>query len=284
MCCDAMLDPAGSTFPRRRSRANPFVRYRRCPMRTTWPARTAWRTSDYARSSSSWTPRSRGWTATGSRRRRSRVRPRSASGSACPGAACGSRTRPATSSGSHKARHLFGLLLHLEVVERLGLVDAAGATATWPSPAAATRRWPRPSWRARRRAPLRVFVPPDADPAVVARLARPGRAGHGVPARSRRARRSHLRRAARRRCRRARCPSPVRATRTGWRSRAGRRSATRWSRTSWQPGCALDDVVVQVGGGALASAVAGVRRGRGAWACLPRMPRLHTVQTRGLAA
>ena len=72
-------------------------------------------------------------------------------------------------SGSHKARHLFGLLIHLEVVERLGRVDredrphlaiasCGNAALAAAVVAAAGRRV------------LEVFVPTDADPVVVARL------------------------------------------------------------------------------------------------------------------
>jgi threonine synthase len=72
-------------------------------------------------------------------------------------------------SGSHKARHLFGVLVHLEVVERLGWTDPAarpelavascGNAALAAAVVAAAGGWP-----------LRVFVPEDADPAVLARL------------------------------------------------------------------------------------------------------------------
>jgi threonine synthase len=72
-------------------------------------------------------------------------------------------------SGSHKARHLFGLLVYLEVAERIGLVDAAerpalaiascgnAALAAAVVAAAGRRR-------------LDVFVPVDADPPVVTAL------------------------------------------------------------------------------------------------------------------
>ena len=76
-------------------------------------------------------------------------------------------------SGSHKGRHLFGLGLHLAVVEHLGLADAAhrrplaiascgnAALAAAVVAAAGERK-------------LLVFVPADADPAVVARLSELG--------------------------------------------------------------------------------------------------------------
>src|SRR4029079_12486682 len=72
-------------------------------------------------------------------------------------------------SGSHKARHLFGLLVWLEVAERIGLADpeerrdlgiaSCGNAALSAAVVAAAGR---------RR--LRVFVPMDADPLVLERL------------------------------------------------------------------------------------------------------------------
>ena len=72
-------------------------------------------------------------------------------------------------SGSHKARHLFGVLVWLEVAERLGLADPAerrdlaiascGNAALAAAVVAAAGGWR-----------LRVFVPTNADPAVLRRL------------------------------------------------------------------------------------------------------------------
>jgi threonine synthase len=72
-------------------------------------------------------------------------------------------------SGSHKARHLFGVLIHLKAVERLGLADrsrrrelavaSCGNAALAAALVAAAERWP-----------LRVFVSADADPVVATRL------------------------------------------------------------------------------------------------------------------
>ena len=72
-------------------------------------------------------------------------------------------------AGSHKGRHLMGLLLHLEVAERLWLAgpadrrDLAIASCGNATLAAAVV-----ARAARRR--LRVFVPMDAEAAVVGRL------------------------------------------------------------------------------------------------------------------
>jgi threonine dehydratase len=76
-------------------------------------------------------------------------------------------------AGSHKARHLFTILLHLRTAESLGLspwsgtadrpplaIASCGNAAYAASTLAAAVAWP-----------LRVFVPPNADPVVLARLA-----------------------------------------------------------------------------------------------------------------
>ncbi len=72
-------------------------------------------------------------------------------------------------SGSHKARHLFGLLVFLEVVERLGRADPAHrrhlAIASCGNAALAAAVVAAAGHRV-----LDVFVPVDADPAVVERL------------------------------------------------------------------------------------------------------------------
>ena len=72
-------------------------------------------------------------------------------------------------SGSHKGRHLMGVLVHLTVMERIGILDAAhrrdlaiascGNAALAAAVVARAGGWP-----------LRVFVPPDADESVLRRL------------------------------------------------------------------------------------------------------------------
>ncbi len=74
-------------------------------------------------------------------------------------------------AGSHKGRHLFGLALHLEVVERIGLTTRAAsdrrglAIASCGNAALAAAVVARAAGR-----PLSVFIPVDADPRVVERL------------------------------------------------------------------------------------------------------------------
>lgn len=71
-------------------------------------------------------------------------------------------------SGSHKARHLMGILLYLEVLDRIGLGSGRGqplAIASCGNAALAAAVLARAARR-----PLSVFIPPDAEPSVVARL------------------------------------------------------------------------------------------------------------------
>ena len=72
-------------------------------------------------------------------------------------------------SGSHKGRHLMGVLIHLAVMERCGLLDPARrpelAVASCGNAALAAAVLARAGgWR------LTVFVPPDADPRVIRQL------------------------------------------------------------------------------------------------------------------
>jgi threonine synthase len=71
-------------------------------------------------------------------------------------------------SGSHKARHLMGLMVHLQVAERIGLAPAGGpdlAIASCGNAALAAAVVARAARRT-----LRVFVPTWADPTVLGRL------------------------------------------------------------------------------------------------------------------
>ncbi len=91
-------------------------------------------------------------------------------------------------SGSHKARHLFGVLLWLEVAERVSLADPDRrrdlAIASCGNAALAAAVVAAAGGRT-----LRVFVPVDADPVVMERLEQLGARRHRLPARARRSRR-----------------------------------------------------------------------------------------------
>lgn len=180
-------------------------------------------------------------------------------------------------SGSHKGRHLMGLLLHLEVVERLGMTANAprphlaiascgnAALAAAVVAAAGDRR-------------LRVFVPVDADPLVLDRLRElgahvvvcprePGVAGDPTYLRLR----TDLLSGA--------IPFTCQGTENGLAIEGGLTLGYEIASDLAAAGEELDHVVVQVGGGALASAVVQGLREAVDLGALHRMPRVHTVQT-----
>jgi threonine synthase len=167
-------------------------------------------------------------------------------------------------AGSHKARHLMGILLHIEVAERLGLVHerAPLAIASCGNAALAAAVLAEAVGRA-----LTVFVPVDADPGVLEQL---DRLGASVV-----------------RCERSATetgdPTLVRledAIAAGalpftCQGRANGLAIEGGSTLAYEmmsSGVRLDHLVVQVGGGALASACV---QGMGP------LPRFSTVQTEG---
>ena len=174
-------------------------------------------------------------------------------------------------SGSHKARHLFGVLVYLEVAERLGraterpdlaIASCGNAALAAAVVAAAGERT------------LRVFVPVDADPRVLHRLEElgalvtvcprtPGVPGDPTVARLVQA----LAEGA--------LPFTCQGNLNGLAVEGGETLA-------WEMASAaerIERLIVQVGGGALASACShGFREAHALAACDPR-PRIDTVQT-----
>ena len=181
--------------------------------------------------------------------------------------------------GSHKARHLFALLLHLEVVERLGLVDAAArpdlAIASCGNAALAAA-----VVAAAGRRHLRVFVPTDAEPAVVARL-RALEADVRVCAREPGVPGDPTYQALRASLAAGALPFTCQGNENGLTIQGGETIGYEMVAALAAEGTELDDIVVQVGGGALASAVAAAFCEAVAFGVLPRAPRLHTMQTEG---
>jgi threonine synthase len=181
-------------------------------------------------------------------------------------------------SGSHKARHLFGLLVHLEVMERLGRADSAHrphlAIASCGNAALAAA-----VIAAAGRRVLDVFVPVDADPLVVARLTEldarvtvcprePGVPGDPTYHRLRGA----LEEGA--------LPFTCQGNENGLAVEGGFTLGYEMA-AALSDGPALDRLVVQVGGGALASACIESIDDSVAMGALPRAPRFHAVQTMG---
>jgi threonine synthase len=204
-------------------------------------------------------------------------------------------------SGSHKARHLMGLLIYLEVVERVGLAMAGEpdlAIASCGNAALAAAVVAKAGDRS-----LVVFVPAWGDPKVIARLkelganvnvvtrqegtagdptyhalkfaCRPPRdvAASGTPTSARSARGQSGFRGA--------LPFTCQGNENGLAIEGGMTLGYELASHLAKEGATLDRLFVQVGGGALASAVIQGLREAQELGALDRMPRIHTVQTAG---
>jgi len=175
-------------------------------------------------------------------------------------------------AGSHKARHLMGILLYLAVVEGADKPPLAIASCGNAALAAAVLA------RAAART-LHVFVPPSAEPAVLDRLHAlgatvvacprlPGERGDPCVRRFHEALRAGA------------LPLCCQGNENGLAIDGGETLVYEML-GSGAP--SLDDLVVQVGGGALASACMQASARAVATGLLTRAPRIHTVQTRGAA-
>jgi threonine synthase len=177
-------------------------------------------------------------------------------------------------SGSHKARHLFGVLVWLEVAELVGLADSAArrglAIASCGNAALAAAIVARAG--ARR---LEVFVPTGADPVVLERLEELGATVTTCPRDGLPGDPSY------RRLLRAiedgALPFTCQGNLNGLAVEGGQTLG--WELAS--SGEPIDRLVVQVGGGALASACIHALREGVAVGAMGAVPRFDTVQTEG---
>lgn len=188
-------------------------------------------------------------------------------------------------SGSHKARHLMGLLVYLEVVERAGLAAGAAAGAAIGGPDLAIASCGNAALAAAvvaraggRR--LRVFVPTSADPVVVTRLEALGAhltvcpREEGVPGDPTYHR---LQQAVREGALPFTCQGPD----NGLTIEGGKTLGYEIVSDLASAGGALDRLFIQTGGGALASSVIQALQDAVRLGALKRMPRIHAVQTLG---
>jgi len=175
-------------------------------------------------------------------------------------------------AGSHKARHLMGILLFLAVTEEGDRPPLAIASCGNAALAAAVLA------RAAQRA-LQVFVPPDAEQAVLARLHElgatvvtcpraPGERGDPCVRRFREALRAGA------------LPLCCQGNENGLAIDGGETLIHEMLGTGVPP---LDHLVVQVGGGALGSACLQALARVSAAGRLTRAPRVHLLQTQGAA-
>jgi threonine synthase len=180
-------------------------------------------------------------------------------------------------SGSHKGRHLMGVLIHLATMEACGLLDPARrpdlAIASCGNAALAAAVTARAGgW------PLTVFVPPGADAGTVDRLrelaanvvACPREPGVlGDPA--------YLR--LRQELKNGALPFTTQGPENGLAIEGGQTLGYELATDLGQSN--LDHLIVQVGGGALASSCVQALREAADLGELARLPRIHTVQTTG---
>jgi threonine synthase len=182
-------------------------------------------------------------------------------------------------SGSHKGRHLMGVLIHLAVMEECGILDprnrrglaiaSCGNAALAAAVVARAGGWP-----------LTVFVPPDAHPGIVSRLRdlrakvvtcsrEPGVLGDPAYLRLR----QELAGGA--------VPFTTQGNENGLNIEGGETLGYELvTGLAGLPG-GLDHLIVQVGGGALASACIQAFREAADLGALDQLPRVHTVQTSG---
>ena len=186
-------------------------------------------------------------------------------------------------SGSHKARHLMGVMLYLEVLERAGLpawdavrgrrlaIASCGNAALAAAVVARAAGWP-----------LDVFIPPAASPAVVARLRdlgasvavcerRAGEAGDPTFLRFTEAVAAGA------------IPFGVQGTMNGLAVEGGRTLAFEMAEQLRDAGAAPRWLLAQVGGGALASGLAQGFALAVSAGVLPALPALVAVQTEACA-
>lgn len=187
-------------------------------------------------------------------------------------------------AGSHKARHLFGVALHLDVSERLG---AAGSMHT---PAPPPQRLAIASCgnaalaaavvaRAMNRS-LDVYVPPDAEPPVLRQLGDLGAALHTCP-RTPGAWGDPCYLAFRNALLQGALPFCCQGPENGLTIEGGQTLTHEVIQSLRAQDLEADRFFVQVGGGALGSACAQALRQARDCGLISRLPRLHTVQTRG---
>jgi threonine synthase len=182
-------------------------------------------------------------------------------------------------SGTHKGRHLMGVLVHLAVMEDISLVDPRNcpdlAIASCGNAALAAAVVARAGGRR-----LTVFVPPDANPGVVGQLGRLGadivvcpreRGVLGDPA--------YLR--LREKLDQGALPFTAQGNENGLNLEGGETLGYELVTDLASLPSGLDHLIIQVGGGALASSCIQALGEAAELGALDRLPRIHTVQTFG---
>jgi threonine synthase len=182
-------------------------------------------------------------------------------------------------AGSHKARHLFGVALYLEIEAaarpsaprpRLAIASCGNAALAAATLARAMGR------------PLDVYVPPDAEPEVLDRLNRLDAHIHECP-RVQGERGDPCVAAFHRAVAGGAYRFTCQGSENGLVIEGGQTLGYEIADSLAARGMQLDRLFVQVGGGALASAVVTALREAATLGAVARPPRIHAVQTRGCA-
>ncbi|MBI1851309.1 MAG: pyridoxal-phosphate dependent enzyme [Planctomycetes bacterium] len=178
-------------------------------------------------------------------------------------------------SGSHKGRHLMGLALWLEITacakERsLAIASCGNAALAAAVVAKAASR------------PLDVFIPPDANPNVVDRLASLGARLTRCPRDASESGDPCVHRF-REAVAKGAIPFTCQGNENGLCIEGGQTLAWEIASDLAREGTTLDTIVIQVGGGALASSVMQGFATARKLGVIAKVPRLHTVQTAGAA-
>ena len=182
-------------------------------------------------------------------------------------------------SGSHKARHAMGLMVHLLAVERAGLAadgpPADLAIASCGNAALGAAVVARAAERT-----LRVFVPTWADTLVLDRLRTLGAAIYVCP-RDEDVPGDPAYHALRRALAEGAVPFTAQGPDNGLTIEGGETLGFEMVSALRRAGTGLDRLVVQVGGGALASSLVRAFEDAALLEAPERLPRIHAVQTEG---
>jgi len=184
-------------------------------------------------------------------------------------------------SGSHKARHMMGLLVHLEVVEQTGMVGPGGrglpdlAIASCGNAALGAAVVARAAGRR-----LQVFVPTWGDPKVIARLEELGATVNVAPRVEGQAG-DPTYHALTRAIEAGALPFTCQGNENGLVIEGGMTLGYELASQLNEEGSPMNRLFVQVGGGALASAVIRGFREAVSLGAIAEVPAVYTVQTEG---
>lgn len=181
-------------------------------------------------------------------------------------------------SGSHKARHLMGIMIWLEVIRALRRPEGTApklAIASCGNAALAAAEVARAAGR-----PLEVFVPPDANPRVLSKLTGLGAELTTCPRRAEDPSGDPCYLRFLEAWTEGALPFTVQGKRNGMTIEGGCTLAWEIVSSLLSSKTTLDHLVIQVGGGALAASCIHGLRDALSLGLIERLPRIHTVQTR----